>query len=459
MRYPRSLSKRILIISGVCGLIGLVTSQLLGRRTTRDALLVSYLPYLKRTLTTAEIERCRRDPAAWSMVIGDGVRLDAYDARTLASANPSSLPLDPLLRRKLLDGEDTPARLYRYDDEEGGALLTRTSSQGSCAIVQATWPPQVVLRRRPYLLFAVFGLGLGSAVLLGFLGIIRPLARRIDRLRRSATLVGSDRYLSAESSQSDELGEVSFDLDRAHQRIREDAVRLEDRQRSLERHLENVAHDLRTPLASLQIALEQASDVNRSEQVRDLLDAALKDTVYLSALTHNLRLASRLESGWDPVAGDPRSDLAAMVDQVVARHRFFARRRGIALEVARPDECVWVRCDVTAGEQAISNIVDNALAHGNAGGHVAVVLTAGPRFTLSVTDDGRGILPAELPRLGERTFRTDEARQRDPRGSGLGLAIAHELSLRARWELSFERVEPTGLRVKLSGAVLLAEVG
>jgi signal transduction histidine kinase len=122
------------------------------------------------------------------------------------------------------------------------------------------------------------------------------------------------------------------------------------------------------------------------------------------------------------------------------------------LDVARPDGALMVRCQPTAAEQAITNLVENAVAYGDPGGHVAVVLEwRGDRFSLVVVDDGPGVLPAELPRLGERTFRSDEARQRDPNGSGLGLAITSEICQRCGWSLSFARNEPKGLEVRIEG--------
>jgi signal transduction histidine kinase len=66
------------------------------------------------------------------------------------------------------------------------------------------------------------------------------------------------------------------------------------------------------------------------------------------------------------------------------------------------------------------------------------------------------VLPSELPRLGERTFRSDEARQREPNGSGLGLAISSEVCAHCDWSLSFAREEPRGLRVTIAGNQLPA---
>jgi signal transduction histidine kinase len=228
--------------------------------------------------------------------------------------------------------------------------------------------------------------------------------------------------------------------------------RIERQQRELQRHLSDVAHDLKTPISSLHIALEQAVDGNRDADVGKLLSSALDDTVYLAALTSNLRLASQMREGWDPSASGATADLTEIVDRVVTRARFFAKRKGIALEAAVPDGATLTRCDPVAAEQAITNVVENAVTHGESGEHVAVVLDRqAEAFTLTVVDDGPGVRESALPRLGERTFRSDEARQRDPRGSGLGLAITSEVCVRCGWALSFDRQEPRGLKVTVRG--------
>ncbi len=69
-------------------------------------------------------------------------------------------------------------------------------------------------------------------------------------------------------------------------------------------------------------------------------------------------------------------------------------------------------------------------------------------------DDGPGLAPADLLRIGERTFRSDAARQRDPQGGGLGLAITSEVCRRAGFVLSFSLEKPRGLRATVKGARL-----
>jgi signal transduction histidine kinase len=229
--------------------------------------------------------------------------------------------------------------------------------------------------------------------------------------------------------------------------------RIEQRRLALQRHLADVAHDLKTPISSLHIAIEQAIDANRDAVVTPLLASALDDSVYLAALTSNLRLASEMREGWDPAAAGATVDLTDIVERVVSRAQFFARRKGIALDLAVPDAATKVGCDPVAAEQAITNVVENSVTHGESGEHVAVLLERrGEGFTLTVVDDGPGVTDDALPRLGERTFRSDDARQRDPRGSGLGLAITSEVCKRCGWTLAFQREQPRGLRVTLTGA-------
>lgn len=453
MRLWRGLGTRIVFSSVLCGLLGIVVAWLLIRHTARETMQVGFAPYMHRTFDASQLRRCEAAPESWAIEVGTGGRLDAYDVATLRSRNPKSPPLDEALYAKLKSGEFAPAQPHLGSDR-GGTMVIRAAEQGPCSLIQATWPPRASWRRHLfYLMLAGAVIVMALAAALGVLAVVVPLTRRIDRLRAAAGRVGSTSdYASAGDSKSDELGELSAILDDAHERIRADAAMLEDRQKALERYLTDVAHDLKTPIASLQIALEQAAHRSRDATLDEILKGSLKDVVYLSALTSNLRLACQLRDGWDPAAGDATVDLGEVVERVALRVRYFAKSRSIQLDVARPDAPVLARCYSTAAEQVVTNLVENAVSYGDPGGHVAVVLESqADRFTLEVVDDGPGVLPSELPRLGERTFRSDEARQREPNGSGLGLAISSEVCAHCDWALSFSREEPRGLHVTIKG--------
>jgi signal transduction histidine kinase len=454
LRLWRGLGTRIVFSSVLCGLLGILVAWLLIRHTTREAMQAGFAPYLHRTFDSKQLARCEASPETYAIELGSGGRLDAYDIATLRSRNPKSPPLEETLYSKLRSGEQAPVQLPRLGSDHGGTMVIRAANEGPCSLIQATWPPRAPPRTHLlYLMLAGAVIVMALAAALGVLAVVGPLTRRIDRLRTAAGRVGSTTgYASAKDAESDELGELSVILDEAHDRIRVDAAMLEDRQKALERYLSDIAHDLKTPIASLQLALEQAAHQSKDATLDEILRGSLKDVVYLSALTSNLRLACQLRDGWDPAAGAADVDLGEVVERVAMRVSYFAKSRSIKVDVARPDAPVLARCHSTAAEQVVTNLVENAVSYGDPGGHVAVVLECqAERFTLAVVDDGPGVLPSELPRLGERTFRSDEARQREPNGSGLGLAISSEVCSHCDWSLSFAREEPRGLRVTING--------
>jgi signal transduction histidine kinase len=456
MRVRQGLTRSILLGAIACGIVGYVASRFILFGVWRKSVGIMYAPLAEYSFQHHERARCEENPGAWSISMMYGARAYAYDLQTLTSPNPEAPPLRVELWNEVAHGEDPPVSVdFGLWRAEGGAAVMNGGGSGPCTVLQATWPHQPIeaaaRRSITWGLIAVVLL----APALAFLTVVLPLLRRIERLRKAAERVGDvEAYVPATRHSDDALGQLWRALDRAHRRIREDASSLEQRQLDLQRHLADVAHDLKTPISSLQLALEQAADENRDADVAGQLSRALEDTVYLAALTSNLRLASQIREGWDPGATSATADLTETVDRVVGRARFFARRKGVALEAAVPDGPTLVRCDPVAAEQALSNVVENAVTHIDRGGHVAVLLHAADSgFVLTVADDGPGVPPAALPRLGERTFRSDEARERDPRGSGLGLAITSEVCTRCGWKLSFEPEKPKGLRVTLAGAL------
>jgi signal transduction histidine kinase len=106
-------------------------------------------------------------------------------------------------------------------------------------------------------------------------------------------------------------------------------------------------------------------------------------------------------------------------------------------------------------EQALSNVVHNAVRYNKAGGHVAILLEAGDgRFSVRVFDDGPGVAEGELPRIAERAFRGDAARARQPEGMGLGLSIAKDVADRHEFTFELRRAEAGGLEVEIAGPAL-----
>ena len=156
-----------------------------------------------------------------------------------------------------------------------------------------------------------------------------------------------------------------------------------------------------------------------------------------------------------------RVDLNGLVARVMGRHMPIATELKVSLNSAVPEEPIITQGDVTLLEQAVSNVVYNAIRHNRPGGHAALILE--PRgadaFRLSVVDDGPGIAESDLSRLVERGFRGANARTRSPEGQGLGLNITFQVAKLHELALTIKPSEYGGLEVELVGPIAKGTTG
>jgi signal transduction histidine kinase len=442
MTLLRRLSLRFVVIAVITALVSLGIGGVIARHALRDSLAAVALPLTQKN--------CSRDLSAWSFVGPGDMRAYAYasDGRSL---NPRAPPLDRALLRELPANIGESAwnawMLGRLGSRS--RMLLRVSAQGPCAILQADFTPISIAPTLRWRIGGAVLVAILLAVALWLIWIARPLERRARQLGQAAAKL-DDLARVPVARAGDELDSVLGSLMAADARIRQDGELLARRSRALERHLSEVAHDVRTPLLALQLAVEQAADLSADPTVRELLGSALRDSVYLADLTENLRMQSLLDEGWAPALAP--TDLGAALERICLRAASLGRRHGIEVGFARPDEPVTVRCDAIAFERAVSNLLDNAVAYADPGGHVAATIAAdATAFELIILDDGPGIAEHQLAELTARRFRCDEARGRDPRGSGLGLFITAEICARLGWQLAFSAALPRGLRVAIRG--------
>lgn len=184
---------------------------------------------------------------------------------------------------------------------------------------------------------------------------------------------------------------------------------------------DNVAHDLRTPLARIRGRLEKASTRRRNpEDDRAVIGDTLADLDGVLRMFTSLTRISQIETR-DRTAAFRRVDLAELTAAVAELFDAAAEDRGIALTTsADPDVSVTGDRDLLF--DAMANLVDNAIKHGRAAGRVTLAVSAGDGApVISIADDGPGIPAHELPHVFKRFYRLERSR-RTP-GNGLGLSL------------------------------------
>ncbi|MCB9652553.1 MAG: HAMP domain-containing histidine kinase [Deltaproteobacteria bacterium] len=357
------------------------------------------------------------------------VRLSDANNRTLFSHVPrSGIMFDDASMEVVAGAHDRSWTRLRANDDRtwtiGGVVLSAgrylqigMSSAHSDVIVR--WlKDAVVFSFPPLLLLGLLGSGyLTRRALLP----IRDLSRTMRAIEASGDLAARvPERTTADRTTGDDLD----DLSRLFNRLVAKQERLVTAMRE---SLDNVAHDLRTPLTRLRGVAELALTEDRDGQtMRETLADCLEEADRLTSMLATLMDISEAESGVMKLERT-RFELGAVAEEVTELYHYVAEGKGVSVSIATPSATnIAVRADRTRLFRAVANLVDNAIKYTPSGGAVTLkVRQVGAMAEIEVSDEGPGIDVEDLPRIWERLYRADKSRT--AQGLGLGLSFVRAI--------------------------------
>ncbi|MBI5690065.1 MAG: HAMP domain-containing histidine kinase [Verrucomicrobia bacterium] len=280
------------------------------------------------------------------------------------------------------------------------------------------------------------GSGVLALSVVFWLPLVRSITGSIAQLTTATEQIAEGRFETrVDASRRDEIGRLGESVNRM-------AQRLDTHMTGQRRFLGDVAHELCSPLARLQMATGILS-----EQAPPALQATVADVreevQQMSALVNELLAFTK--AGLQPREIPLTTlELDPLVRATVEREGGTDR-----VSVVLPTG-VLVRADADLLRRALGNLIRNALRYAGTAGPVTISAECvDQRLILAVEDEGPGVPPADLDRLGEPFFRPEMARTRESGGVGLGLAIVRTSMAACQGEVRFANRSPRGFRAEL----------
>ena len=226
--------------------------------------------------------------------------------------------------------------------------------------------------------------------------------------------------------------------------------RLQDSFTRIAQFSDDVAHELRTPVNNLLGGMEVALGKSRTnEEYREILGSCVEEGTRIARVIQSLLFLARTENALDTL---PRETID--VEKELAAIREFydaaAAERSVSLCVVASSS-LTAPLDRTLFQQAVGNLVSNAIGHTPANGVVQIAAHSETSWlTVSVTDSGCGIAPEHLPYVFDRFYRVDHARAISERNVGLGLAMVKSIVKRHGGRIEINSEVGRGTQVTLS---------
>lgn len=255
-------------------------------------------------------------------------------------------------------------------------------------------------------------IGLAGGAFLAFRAM-RPV-RQLSQVIQSVVLTGYINARVPESGRGDELEELTRLFNQMLGRIEALIVGMKDA-------LDNVAHDLRTPLTRMRGTAEVALQGNpTSEQYREALANSIEESDRVLSLLNSLMDISEAETGTMRLKSE-KLNLSKMLAEIAELYQYVAEEKNVSISVDESPDMV-ITADGKRMRQVFANLLDNAIKYNMSGGQVVIKARQDPARTIVTFEDtGVAITPEEVDKIWDRLYRADKSRSQP--GLGLGLSL------------------------------------
>lgn len=300
-----------------------------------------------------------------------------------------------------------------------------------------------------WLALATVGAGVVSSGLFFFL--VKPLEASVRRIGEGAARIAggnlqarvADTGLSEFKQLAEQFNRMGMSLEQSFRQVKS----AESAQREL---VANMAHDLRTPLASMQAYAEALEDgvIEDEETYRRYLSTIRSETVRLGELIQDLFELSTLEAGSRQGNELQSAVVEDVLVELLPRFAMQMEAKSLQLRVHLPEHSISVHMLERHLLRVLQNMIENAVRHSPREGIILIEATEQEDglVTIAVSDEGEGVPAHERERIFERFYRLDRSRSRGGGGAGLGLSIAKMLVEQHGGQIGVEQNKGQGSR-------------
>lgn len=276
-----------------------------------------------------------------------------------------------------------------------------------------------------------------ASVLLAFclFFVSSRLSKPLEKLRTAATEIADGNFGSrADQRGNDEISLLAADFNRMADHVQTQMSKLEENAETKQRMLDNLAHEMRTPLTSIRGYAEYLRDANiDTEEKIEAIEYIISESERLKAIGETLLDEAFIREN---KINAKEVNLGELLFGITKKLSLKAANRGVTLRTEASE--IFLECDELLIELLITNLTDNAVKACRGKGTVVIICERTEnKVAISVTDNGVGMAKEQLAHITEPFYRTDRSRSREEGGTGLGLALCERIAQAHNAKLEF----------------------